>query len=123
VLDYEVDAVNRQPQKIIAKLVNGVRIGMGFKFERACRSECSTCPADADAFHRSCRLFTFKPHYQVALRVGPSDGKVSYTALQQPLSYEVNTGFVRRIPVRLHPSCHIYAFPYPFKRHGLRFYE
>ncbi|PVG00036.1 hypothetical protein CPB86DRAFT_872242 [Serendipita vermifera] len=79
VLDYEVDAVNRQPQKIIAKLVNGVRIGAGFKFERACRSDCNSCPADADPFHRSCRLFTFKPHHQVALRVGPSDdGKDSF---------------------------------------------
>lgn len=80
VLDYELGPASRQPQKIVAKLVNGVRIGLGFMLERTCRADCTKCPKDADAFHRSCRIYEFKPHYQVALRVGPPDGKV-YTPL------------------------------------------
>ncbi|KAG9055730.1 hypothetical protein FS842_001402 [Serendipita sp. 407] len=77
-LDYELGPGSRQPQKVIAKLTSGVRIGMGFALERSCRSSCLTCHPEADPFHRTCRIFDFKPHYQVALRVGSDDGTDSY---------------------------------------------
>jgi hypothetical protein len=72
-LDNEIDSSGRQPQKTIAKLVNGVRIGMGFTLERTCRPDCDECPVDADSFHRSCQMFDFKPHYKVALRADSTD--------------------------------------------------
>lgn len=54
-------------QKVLAKLDGGVRVGVGFSFERSCRQDCKQCPPNASPFHRQCRIFAFKPHYQVAL--------------------------------------------------------
>uniref|UniRef100_A0A0W0FJY9 Uncharacterized protein n=1 Tax=Moniliophthora roreri TaxID=221103 RepID=A0A0W0FJY9_MONRR len=52
-------------KKICAKFLSGVRFGIGFVFERACGPSCTRCTGDA--FHRTCRFFDFKPHYEVTL--------------------------------------------------------
>ncbi|KAF7331891.1 hypothetical protein MKEN_00069400 [Mycena kentingensis (nom. inval.)] len=56
---------SRAFKKICAKLRSGVCFGVGFVLERACGSECSSC--SGSAFHRKCRFFDFRPHYQVQL--------------------------------------------------------
>lgn len=48
-----------------AKLSSGVRFGVGIVLERACGPECPRC--SGSAFHRTCRLFSFRPHYEVML--------------------------------------------------------
>lgn len=52
-------------QKICAKLNSGTRFGIGFVLERSCGSECTKC--SGNAFERQCRLFDFRPHYDVKL--------------------------------------------------------
>ncbi|KNZ59490.1 hypothetical protein VP01_171g3 [Puccinia sorghi] len=55
--------------KIVGKLTNGVRWGMGIVLERACSDSLDkSCSCSGPAFHRKCRLFTFKPHYQVVTK-------------------------------------------------------
>lgn len=39
--------------------------GVGVVFERTCTTDCKTCTGSA--FDRSCRLFAFRPHYDVQL--------------------------------------------------------
>ncbi|KAG8925646.1 hypothetical protein FRC01_009884 [Tulasnella sp. 417] len=66
-------STSRKLVKICAKLTNGVRLGFGFALERTCRSDCRSC-GSAPAFLKQCRFFTFKPHYEVALKVPPKNG-------------------------------------------------
>ena len=69
--DGESATPSRTFHKVLAKLDGGVRVGVGFSFERSCRQDCKQCPSSASPFHRQCRTFTFKPHYQVALTAHP----------------------------------------------------
>ncbi|EGG04706.1 uncharacterized protein MELLADRAFT_78278 [Melampsora larici-populina 98AG31] len=56
--------------KIVGKLTNGVRWGMGIVLERACGDhDNKTCGCVGTTFHRKCRIFTFKPHYQVVTKI------------------------------------------------------
>lgn len=56
--------------KIVGKLTNGVRWGMGIVLERACGDDDKkTCGCVGTTFHRKCRIFTFKPHYQVVTKI------------------------------------------------------
>ncbi|KAI9605411.1 hypothetical protein KEM48_002196 [Puccinia striiformis f. sp. tritici PST-130] len=56
--------------KIVGKLINGVRWGMGIVLERACLDNVDkTCHCHGPAFHQKCRIFTFKPHYQVVTKI------------------------------------------------------
>ncbi|CAG7848535.1 UPF0648 protein C3H5.09c [Serendipita indica DSM 11827] len=103
-LDYELGPGSRQPQKVVAKLTSGVRIGMGFALERTCRSDCATCPKDADAFHRSCRLFDFKPHYEVALRVDDDKSKDSFEGFRSDF---IHTSISLHSPADVTPGEHI----------------
>lgn len=70
-------------QKTLGVLVNGVRWGMGFRLERTCaRGHCPRAqPCEGNKFQRKCRVFEFRPHYDVKTRLeaGPKDenGKVS----------------------------------------------
>ncbi|WAQ87924.1 hypothetical protein PtA15_9A48 [Puccinia triticina] len=55
--------------KIVGKLTNGVRWGMGIVLERACSDSLDkACNCHGPAFHRKCRIFSFKPHYQVVTK-------------------------------------------------------
>lgn len=69
--------------KTLGVLVNGVRWGMGFRFERTCaRGRCqNNPPCEGNKFQRKCRFFDFKPHYDVKTRIDPGPknacGKVS----------------------------------------------
>lgn len=51
--------------KVCAKLSSGTMFGVGAVFERTCTTDCKTCTGSA--FDRSCRLFAFRPHYDVQL--------------------------------------------------------
>ncbi|KAL4076077.1 golgi-body localization protein domain-containing protein [Scleroderma citrinum] len=51
--------------KVCAKLSSGTMFGVGVVFERTCRTDCKTCTGSA--FDRLCRMFTFRPHYDVQL--------------------------------------------------------
>ena len=55
----------RRAKTVCAKFRSGVCFGVGFALERACGPECVRC--SGKPFHRSCRLFDFKPHYDVKL--------------------------------------------------------
>lgn len=69
----------RKPlQKVCAHLSSGVRYGVGFVVERSCGPECLLCAGTA--FHRTCRHFSFRPHYDVMLekKVSVPDIKVNY---------------------------------------------
>ncbi|KAK4056456.1 Protein SABRE [Microbotryomycetes sp. JL221] len=61
--------------KVCAKLINGVRWGMGAVLERACPPDCnkSECRRQ-DPFHRQCRFFEFKPHWQVHTKTADAIG-------------------------------------------------
>ncbi|KIO32802.1 hypothetical protein M407DRAFT_18267 [Tulasnella calospora MUT 4182] len=65
-------STSRKLVKICAKFTNGVRLGFGFALERTCLSDCPGC-GGAPAFLKQCRFFTFKPHYEVALKVPPKN--------------------------------------------------
>ncbi|KZS98046.1 hypothetical protein SISNIDRAFT_449676 [Sistotremastrum niveocremeum HHB9708] len=69
-------AGKNQFKKIVAKFNNGISMGLGFALERSCRQECTECTGEP--FHRSCRIFTFRPHYTVKLRASPEAGLDSY---------------------------------------------
>ncbi|KDR83645.1 hypothetical protein GALMADRAFT_235956 [Galerina marginata CBS 339.88] len=56
--------------KVCARLTSGVRYGIGFILERACGPECLYCMGST--FHRKCRYFSFRPHYDVKLEKKPS---------------------------------------------------
>lgn len=68
--------------KVCAKFINGVRWGMGALLERACTSDCTVevC-RNQTPFHRQCRFFNFKPHWDVTTRTAETakdpDGNVS----------------------------------------------
>lgn len=55
-----------QPSKVCAKFVSGTRFGVGIALERACGPDCPK-GCQGDAFHRQCRFFDFRPHYDVKL--------------------------------------------------------
>ncbi|CDR46544.1 RHTO0S12e05996g1_1 [Rhodotorula toruloides] len=62
--------------KICAKCVNGVRWGMGVVLERSCRDKgcekagcCGLAP-----FHRQCRMFDFRPHWEVHTKTSAAIG-------------------------------------------------
>ncbi|KAL1408382.1 Protein SABRE [Vanrija albida] len=59
----------RRAKKPCARFLNGIRFGIGFRFERTCRPW--TCKEDGETdnlLHRQCRAFTFSPHQTVILR-------------------------------------------------------
>ncbi|KAH9899928.1 golgi-body localization protein domain-containing protein [Cubamyces lactineus] len=58
-------SIPRRAQTICAKFRSGVCFGVGFVLERACGPECNRC--QGKPFDRACRLFDFKPHYEVKL--------------------------------------------------------
>ncbi|KAG0709732.1 golgi-body localization protein domain-containing protein [Suillus ampliporus] len=63
--------------KTCAKLGSGVRFGVGAILERSCSSEdCTSCVGSS--FDRHCRLFTFRPHYDVQLVTHPQRPHDSY---------------------------------------------
>ncbi|PCH41098.1 hypothetical protein WOLCODRAFT_89020 [Wolfiporia cocos MD-104 SS10] len=51
--------------RVCAKLSSGVCFGVGFVLERSCGPECLKC--SGKPFDRLCRLFAFRPHYEVKL--------------------------------------------------------
>ncbi|KAI0347243.1 hypothetical protein BDW22DRAFT_1322640 [Trametopsis cervina] len=55
-----------KPNKVCAKFDSGARFGVGVVLERACGTDC-TKGCQGDAFHRDCRFFDFRPHYEVKL--------------------------------------------------------
>ncbi|KZT20386.1 hypothetical protein NEOLEDRAFT_1122781 [Neolentinus lepideus HHB14362 ss-1] len=60
---------SKKPRKVCARFGSGVRFGVGFRLERSCGRECPRC--DGTPFKRECRLFTFKPHFEVELEKKP----------------------------------------------------
>jgi hypothetical protein len=60
--------LDRRGTKTCARFVGGVRVGFGFRFERTCRDHSCSNECRGDLSERRCRLFEFKPHYQVKLR-------------------------------------------------------
>ncbi|CAE6347030.1 unnamed protein product [Rhizoctonia solani] len=60
-----------QMQKICAKLTNGVKLGLGFALERKCGLDCGL-----RHMGDSCRLFTFRPHYEVKLRPSTANPEI-----------------------------------------------
>jgi hypothetical protein len=64
---------NQRPvmQKICAKLTNGVKFGLGFVLERNCGPDCTASHASG-----LCRLFNFRPHYDIKLRPSTGNPKI-----------------------------------------------
>lgn len=50
-------------KKICAKFSSGIKWGIGLVLERACGLACVKCGGN-----QACRLFTFRPHYEVTLK-------------------------------------------------------
>ncbi|BGP27835.1 hypothetical protein Rt10032_c13g5178 [Rhodotorula toruloides] len=62
--------------KVCAKCINGVRWGMGVVLERTCRDK-SCAKADCCGlapFHRQCRMFDFRPHWEVHTKTSAAIG-------------------------------------------------
>lgn len=57
-------------EKVCARLSSGVRYGIGFVLERSCGPDCPYC--EGSPFHRKCRYFSFRPHFDVKLEIKPS---------------------------------------------------
>jgi hypothetical protein len=104
--------------KVCAKFINGVRWGLGVVLERTCRSPQCESPAchGASTFHRQCRFFDFKPHWDVHTRtaeaVKASKGEVSSPTCAVEASILMSFSslghrLVRWIPLRLHPLLHL----------------
>lgn len=74
--------------KVCAKFINGVRWGVGTALERVCLPDCEEelCRGKG-SFHRQCRFFDFRPHWEVHTKNGESARKLDE-------------------PVRLHPLIH-----------------
>lgn len=62
---YSSSATPGKFTKICAKFSSGVRFGVGFVLERTCGVECNKCTGAA--FERECRIFNFRPHFDVKL--------------------------------------------------------
>ncbi|KIY67939.1 hypothetical protein CYLTODRAFT_375145 [Cylindrobasidium torrendii FP15055 ss-10] len=52
-------------KKVCTRVSSGVRFGLGFALERSCGEECDKC--SGSPYHRTCRYFDFRPHYEVRL--------------------------------------------------------
>ncbi|KAM0789695.1 hypothetical protein ACM66B_006555 [Microbotryomycetes sp. NB124-2] len=67
--------VEHEFTKVCAKLINGVRWGMGAVLERACSPDCAkpNCQSQ-DPFHRQCRFFDFRSHWEVHTKTAESIG-------------------------------------------------
>uniref|UniRef100_A0A8H7Y1A7 Uncharacterized protein n=1 Tax=Psilocybe cubensis TaxID=181762 RepID=A0A8H7Y1A7_PSICU len=59
-------------EKVCARLTSGVRFGIGFVLERSCGPDCPYENCAGSPFHRKCRYFSFRPHFDVKLEMKPS---------------------------------------------------
>lgn len=106
---YHIPRASRASRKVVAKLSSGVRFGVGVVLERACGGECPKCKGTA--FERECRLFTFKPHYEVQLEQKAEAPKLKVSVYPCLSNYHhtntdvfpVSTRLVHRVPLGLHP--------------------
>lgn len=82
--------IERKSIKPCARFLNGIRFGVGFRFERTCRPwTCVKGCGDTDnLFHRQCRFFDFKPHQSVILRNPQAVERLEAEAGHQVDSYE-----------------------------------
>lgn len=62
--------IEKKSIKPCARFLNGIRFGIGFRFERTCRPwSCHRgCGDTMNLLHRQCRIFDFIPHQAVRLR-------------------------------------------------------
>ena len=65
-------------RKICAKVVSGVRFGLGCVLERSCGAECQRCTGKPS--HRQCRFFDFRPHYEVVLERKSSEPHINVSS-------------------------------------------
>ncbi|KAK9898273.1 hypothetical protein P389DRAFT_193319 [Cystobasidium minutum MCA 4210] len=59
------DGKEQKLLKVCAKFQGGVRWGLGMRFERTCRPETCQKGCEGTLFRRKCRIFDFRPHYEV----------------------------------------------------------
>jgi hypothetical protein len=88
--DAERAIIERRSRKPCARFLNGIRFGLGFKFERTCRPWSCTkgCGDTMNLLHRQCRIFDFKPHNEVTL-YSPDHVKRAVAEAGHPMdSYE-----------------------------------
>ena len=78
-------ATPRRAKTICAKFRSGVCFGVGFALERACGPECTRC--SGKPFDRSCRLFTFRPHYDVKLEWKDQRPEIKVTLTYLTISF------------------------------------
>lgn len=105
---YHIPRGSRGARKVVAKLSSGVRFGVGIVLERSCGSECPRCVGSA--FHRECRLFSFKPHYEVMLERKASKPALKVVAHHTvtmhhnltAVTFTVAARLLQRFPLGLH---------------------
>ncbi|KAH9943489.1 golgi-body localization protein domain-containing protein [Epithele typhae] len=111
-------ATPRKAQIVCAKFRSGACFGVGFKLERACGPECLTCTGKP--FDRKCRLWDFKPHYEVKLSQKDSTPELkspedSYNGFRSDfihMSISLKSGLrktARISPSNLHLSPEVFA--------------
>jgi hypothetical protein len=61
-------------KKTIAEFKNGIRMGIGFVFERTCGPDCGVCNSQ-----KTCRLFLFRSHHDIYIRGNPEAGPDSFS--------------------------------------------
>lgn len=81
-------------------------MGLGFVFEGEALAQ-----EKSQGHSNSTRLFSFKPHFEVALRDPDGVDVVSYLSLKRDPAIHTITGrrLVRRFQVPLHPSFRLVA--------------
>lgn len=121
-------------RKICIKLSNGVRWGAGLRFERTCDDDtCERTPkCSGSPFHRECRFFDFKPHWEVITKTREHFAKIPESERVRPnfrwrgasffhlyewltlafpaRSCTIAEGFLSRLAVKPHPFLTIDLF-------------
>lgn len=98
-------------QKVCAKFSSGVRFGVGFSLERSCGTECHEC--SGTSFHRRCRLFDFRNHYEIMSEMKHKQPVVKVSVIPR-LSvmlkrFLLESGrLLQRFPVRFHSFVDIF---------------
>lgn len=111
---------SRPFKKICAKVLSGVRFGVGLVLERSCGYDCQR-HCSGSAFHRKCRFFDFKPHYNVKLEKknvapemkGPDDSYDGFRSDFIHLSVSL-TSSVRSTKTEDHDTSGLYLTPKAF---------
>lgn len=102
------DGKEQKLLKVCAKFQGGVRWGLGMRFERTCRPETCQKGCEGTLFRRKCRIFDFRPHYEVRT----ISGKDAVFKLNVSSSMHASSDLEMQLTHRLTASRLLLGFPF-----------